>query len=140
MNRLSSFFHHALRIFDNAVFSSPRVTLGLIALVTVFFALQIPGVRMYSNFADLLPQGHAYIKLHNQIRDNFGGANNIIVGVEVKEGDIFTNERLAYIHQPDPGYRQSSRGQSQSCQQPDPSQHPQGLVERDRRHQLGIAL
>ena len=98
MNRLSSFFHHALRLFDNAVFSSPRVTLGLIALVSVFFALQIPGVRMYSNFADLLPQGHAYIKLHNQIRDNFGGANNIIVGVEVEEGDIFTNERLAYIH------------------------------------------
>ena len=98
MNRLSRFFHHALRIFDNAVFSSPRVTLGIIALITVFFALQIPGVRMYSNFADLLPQGHAYIKLHNQIRDNFGGANNIIVGVEVEEGDIFTNERLAYIH------------------------------------------
>lgn len=53
---------------------------------------------MYSDFADLLPQGHDYIKLHNQIRDNFGGANNIIVGVEMEQGDIFTNERLAHIH------------------------------------------
>ena len=98
MNRISSFFRRALRLFDNAVFASPRLTLSLILIVTIFFAAQIPGVKMYSDFADLLPQGHPYIKLHNQIRDNFGGANNIIVGVEMEQGDIFTNERLAHIH------------------------------------------
>ena len=98
MNRLAAFSHHALRVFDNVIFSWPRVTLSVILLITLFFAAQIPGVRMYSDFADLLPQGHSYIKLHNQIRDNFGGANNIIVGVEVGEGDVFTNERLSYIH------------------------------------------
>jgi predicted RND superfamily exporter protein len=98
MNRLAAFFRQALHAFDNVIFSSPRVTLGVILLITLFFAAQIPGVRMYSDFADLLPQGHTYIKLHNQIRDNFGGANNIIVGVEVEEGNIFSNERLSYIH------------------------------------------
>ncbi len=98
MHKIAKTFHHALQVFDSAVFSAPKVTLSIIVLVTLFFASRIPGVRMYSDFADLLPQGHSYIKLHNQIRDNFGGANNIIVGVEMEEGDVFVNERLAHIH------------------------------------------
>jgi len=44
------------------------------------------------------PQSHPYIQLHNEIKDNFGGANVIIVGVEVEEGDIFSNEALQLIH------------------------------------------
>ncbi|HEY5719694.1 MAG TPA: transporter, partial [Gammaproteobacteria bacterium] len=92
------FLHHLLHRFDDVVFAAPRVTLGLILAVTVFFALQIPGVRMYSDFADLLPQEHPYIQLHNQIRDTFGGANNIIVAISVEDGDIFTGERLALLH------------------------------------------
>ncbi|MES9926464.1 MAG: MMPL family transporter, partial [Candidatus Thiodiazotropha endolucinida] len=55
-------------------------------------------VRMASDFADLLPQQHPYIQLHNEIRDTFGGANNVIVAVEVTEGTIFSNETLQRIH------------------------------------------
>lgn len=88
-------FLHRLEV---GVFHYPRVYLATIILLTVFFALQIPGVKMYSDFADLLPQEHTYIHLHNEIKDNFGGANVIVVGVAVDEGDIFTNETLAVIH------------------------------------------
>jgi len=91
-------FHRLLHRFDDLIFGRPRLTLGVIALVTLFFALQIPGVKMYSDFAELLPQEHPYIQLHNEIRNTFGGANNIIVAVEVEQGDIFTNETLALIH------------------------------------------
>ncbi|MCP4042964.1 MAG: transporter, partial [Gammaproteobacteria bacterium] len=98
MRRIVKIFHHSLHAFDSVIFSAPKVTLSIIVLITLLFASRIPGVRMYSDFADLLPQGHSYIKLHNQIRDNFGGANNIIVGVEMEEGDLFTNERLTHIH------------------------------------------
>jgi len=66
--------------------------------VTIFFATQIPAVRIVSDFADLLPQNHPYISLHNEIRDTFGGANNVIVAVEVDQGTIITNETLARIH------------------------------------------
>lgn len=93
----NSFFHHALHAFDNLVFSSPKTVLALLLLVTLFFATKIPGVRMYSDFADLLPQEHPYIKLHNQIRDSFGGANNIILSLAVKEGDIFSDDVLKRI-------------------------------------------
>ncbi|WP_299182965.1 MMPL family transporter, partial [uncultured Neptuniibacter sp.] len=89
---------HFLHNLDEAVFARPKLILSLILLVTLFFAYQIPSVKMYSDFADLLPQEHTYIELHNEIKESFGGANVIIVGVEVESGDIFTNEALAKIH------------------------------------------
>lgn len=91
-------FRTLLQKFDDVIFFSPKLTLGVILAITLFFAAQIPGVKMYSDFADLLPQGHPYIQLHNEIRDSFGGANNIVVGVEVQEGTIFTHETLQLIH------------------------------------------
>lgn len=89
---------HFLHNLDEAVFRHPKKILSAILLVTLFFAAQIPGVKMYSDFSDLLPQEHTYIELHNEIKESFGGANVIIVGVEVEQGDIFSNEALEKIH------------------------------------------
>lgn len=90
-------FTHALHLLELWIFNNPRKVLTLIALLTVFFALRIPGLKIYTDFADLLPQQHPYIQLHNSIKDDFGGANVLVVGIEFDEGDIFTNERLALI-------------------------------------------
>lgn len=87
-----------LQKINGLVFSRPKLTLALIILATLFFAMKIKTVQLVSDFADLLPQQHPYIQLHNEIRDTFGGANNIIIGVEVEKGTIFTNEALALIH------------------------------------------
>ncbi len=89
---------HWLHRLEFTVFRHPKVILSVILAITVFFAAQIPGVRMYSDFADLLPQSHPYIELHNRIKGSFGGANVIIVGVEVDQGNIFTNDALEKIH------------------------------------------
>jgi len=97
VKRSTTILHHALHRFDDLVFSSPKITLLLILLATAFFASQVPGVRMYSDFADLLPQQHPYIQLHNEIRDSFGGANNIIMSLQVKEGDIFQDDVIKRI-------------------------------------------
>jgi hypothetical protein len=72
--------------------------LASIFAVTAFFALQLPGLRMYSEFNDLLPQKHPYIQLHNEIRDVFGGANIVLLAVEVEQGDIFQPEVLDTIY------------------------------------------
>jgi predicted RND superfamily exporter protein len=89
---------HWLHRLEEMVFDSPKVILSLILMATLFFAAQIPSVKIYSDFADLLPQTHPYIELHNEIKESFGGANVIIVGVEFTEHDIFKNEALARIH------------------------------------------
>ncbi len=94
---MNKFIKDLMKI-DEWIFARPKTILFFVLLVTIFFAAQIPGVRMASNFADLLPQEHPYIQLHNEIRDTFGGANTVIVSVEVEEGTIFTNETLQRIH------------------------------------------
>ncbi len=93
-----SSFSNALSRFVELIWKYPRGTLVIIAAITIAFALRVPTVRIVSDFADLLPQEHPYIQLHNEIRDTFGGANNIIVAITVDKGSIFTNEMLDRIH------------------------------------------
>lgn len=86
-----------LKKIDRLVFAFPKVTAIIILAISTFFAMQIPAVKMVSNFADLLPQEHPYIKTHNILTETFGGANTVIVSIEVDEGTIFTNDVLSRI-------------------------------------------
>ncbi len=93
MHRFTHFFYLAkLWLFRN-----PRRVLALIGALTLFFALQIPALKVYTDFADLLPQEHPYIQLHNSIKDTFGGANVLVIGVEFEDGDLFSNANLATL-------------------------------------------
>ena len=80
MSKITHFFH-SVELF---VFKRPKAILAAIGLITLFFAMQIPALKMYSDFSDLLPQSHPYIQLHNSIKDKFGGANVIVVGIEAQ--------------------------------------------------------
>jgi uncharacterized protein len=73
------------------------ITLAILLALTAFWAYQATKVEMYSQFADLLPQGHPYIQAYNQHRDVFGGANIVTLVLQVKEGDIFTTEALKKV-------------------------------------------
>ena len=70
------------------------IVLCIILGVTAFWAWQGRKVEMYSQFADLLPQGHPYIQAYNQHRETFGGANIVTLVMQVDKGDIFTPESL----------------------------------------------
>ena len=68
-------------------------TLAVLGVITVFFAFHAVKVQMYSQFADLLPQAHPYIKAYNHFRTTFGGANIVSLSLRVKNGDILTPTR-----------------------------------------------
>lgn len=92
--RLREKFVSKLHKGEEFIFAHPKWVLGMIFGITLVFASQIPGVRMASDFRDLLPQSHEYIQLHNNVRDIFGGANVITVALEVEEGTVFKEEVL----------------------------------------------
>jgi uncharacterized protein len=73
------------------------IVMVLLLAITVFWAWQARKVEMYSQFADLLPQGHEYVKAYNQHRETFGGANIVTLVLQVKEGDIFNAETLKKV-------------------------------------------
>jgi hypothetical protein len=74
-----------------------RLFLFLILLVTLFFAYELTKLQVYTSFNDLLPQNHPYIKVHNQIRHIFGGANQVLIMVQVRKGDIFNTKTLEKV-------------------------------------------
>lgn len=71
--------------------------IALLVIATAFFIYQFRNFRFTSNFGDLLPQRHPYVKIHNKFREQFGGANLTMIEVCVKEGDIFNAKTLGKI-------------------------------------------
>lgn len=65
------------------------VIFGLIAAATLCFAYLSIKIEMYTAFSDLLPADHPYVRVHNRFWKTFGGANVVLLSVEVTEGDIF---------------------------------------------------
>ena len=86
MNKLSGFIIGKRIIF-----------LSVISLMTIFFLYRTSKTEVHTKFADLLPQGHEYIKLHNKIRAKFGGANTVNMLLQVREGEIFNTTTLQKI-------------------------------------------
>jgi uncharacterized protein len=73
----------------------PRFVLA----ITLMFGMALPKLRIFTDFSDLLPQNHEYIKVYNRLKENFGGANMIVMSVEVERGTIFNDETLKLIHE-----------------------------------------
>ena len=72
------------------------VLMGIL-LITAFFLFQASKISIKTDFNDLLPQKHSFIKVHNKIRDIFGGANQVIIMVQVRKGDIFNSDTLEKV-------------------------------------------
>lgn len=99
---VSQFKHsitHKLHKGEEWLFANPKIVLALILAMTVVFGLALPKLRVYSDFADLLPQNHPYIQVYNRLKENFGGANMIVMSIEVEQGTIFNNETLKLVHE-----------------------------------------
>ena len=71
--------------------------LATILLLTLFFAYHALRIEMYTAFSDLVPTDHPFIRVHNQFSKVFGGANLVLLSVEVKDGDIFNYRTLEKI-------------------------------------------
>ena len=71
--------------------------LVIISIVTAFFLYELTRLSVKTNFADLLPQKHPYIKVHNKIRHIFGGANQVLIMVQTRTGDIFNDKTLTKV-------------------------------------------
>jgi predicted RND superfamily exporter protein len=71
--------------------------LAIIVLVTLIFASLSFKIEMYTAFSDLLPRDHPYIQVHNRFWKTFGGANVVLLSIEVSEGDIFNVNVLEKI-------------------------------------------
>lgn len=74
-----------------------KVVVLVVTVLTLIFAAFAFRLQLVSRFDELLPQNHPFIKLHEEYAPTFGGANTIMLMLEVKDGTIFTQETLGKI-------------------------------------------
>lgn len=81
---------------ENLIFGNRRLVVALFLLLTLFMAYQASHLRIDAGFAKLLPLEHEYMKTYVEYRDQFGGANRVVIALKVQDGDeeadIFTPE------------------------------------------------
>jgi len=70
---------------------------GAILLITALFAFCLRDLKVTTNFNELLPTTHPFVKVHNAFRKTFGGANFLVIMLSVKKGDIFNATTLSKI-------------------------------------------
>ncbi len=77
-----------------------RVTIMVaIAAITAVLGIFAARIDVQTYFDDLLPTNHPYIKVNQEYKTSFGGANLVTLMVEAKEGDIFQPEILKVVHE-----------------------------------------
>jgi predicted RND superfamily exporter protein len=77
---------------DKLIFARRGVVIGLFLLVTLFMGVSASRIGIDAGFSKLLPLHHDYMKTFTEYRDEFGGANRVIIALMAEEGDIFTPE------------------------------------------------
>ncbi len=77
---------------ENMIFGHRRWVIGLFVMVTVFMAYSATNLSIDAGFSKLLPLQHEYMKTFTKHRQEFGGANRILIALTAKNGDMFTPE------------------------------------------------
>lgn len=77
---------------ENALFKRREIVIGLFLIITLFMSWSVMYLKVDAGFSKMLPLQHDYMKTFVKYRDEFGGANRILVALTVKDGDIFTPE------------------------------------------------
>jgi predicted RND superfamily exporter protein len=75
------------------------VVIALFLLVTLFMGYSATKIGIDAGFSKLLPLHHDYMQTFTKHRDEFGGANRIIIALMAEEGDIFTPEFFELLRQ-----------------------------------------
>ncbi|MDR1587832.1 MAG: MMPL family transporter [Treponema sp.] len=81
----------------NRLFKYPALIPGVIAAITVFFAVQLPRAELDNNNIRFLPKGNMARVISEHIDDTFGGQSMILVGLERPYGNVFEPEFLKRI-------------------------------------------
>ena len=93
--------------FLDKFYKHPRLIVGIIALITLFFALQLPRAELDNNNLRFVPEDDHARVTSEYIDDMFGSSFFMLVGLERRFGDVFYpaflnqirefNRRIEYI-------------------------------------------
>ena len=77
---------------ENLIFSHRKFFIGIFFVLTICMAFSAKNLRIDAGFTKLLPMQHEYMQTFIEYGKEFGGANQILVALKAKQGDIFTRD------------------------------------------------
>lgn len=79
-------------VLENLIFGHRKIVIVIFLIVTAMMAYSLTHLKVDAGFSKLLPLEHEYMQPFLEHRNEFGGANRVIIALAVDEGDIFTAE------------------------------------------------
>jgi len=78
-------------------YTYPKAIIATVIVLTVFFAMQLDGLRWETDARVYLPKGHEAILYDEKVDDIFGVKDTLIVSIVNEEESIYNTETLARI-------------------------------------------
>lgn len=78
--------------FEITIFRNRALVLTLFTLLTAFLTFQASQIKLDASFTKNIPLNHEYMQTYLKHRENFGGANNVLISVCNRDDDIFNAE------------------------------------------------
>jgi predicted RND superfamily exporter protein len=69
----------------------------VVGLITLGFGISLVNLEIRTQFSDMVPHDHPYVKVHQKYQDSFAASNRVSILVKAKEGDIFREEVLGEV-------------------------------------------
>ena len=84
---------------ERCLFTRRRLVLAVFVLVTVVMGWFAAQLRVDAGFFKLVPLQHEYMQTFLEHRDEFGGADQVVIAVMARKGDMFTREFFTVLKQ-----------------------------------------
>ena len=75
---------------ERLLFARRRLVLAAFALATLAMGWFATGLRVDTGFTKLVPVEHEYMRTFLEHREEFGGADRVLLAVMARDGDMFT--------------------------------------------------
>ena len=84
---------------EELLFARRRLVLAAFVLVTLAMGWLATGLRVDAGFTKLVPLEHEYMRTFLEHRDEFGGADRVVIALVARRGDMFTPEFFAALRE-----------------------------------------
>ncbi|HIC24007.1 MAG TPA: RND family transporter, partial [Planctomycetes bacterium] len=84
-------------LLEKLIFDHRRQVLWLLGIVTIGFAVQAGRLAIDAGFEKQLPLRHPYMETFLEHREQFGGANRLLITVRARDGDLFDPASLERV-------------------------------------------
>ncbi|MGK2907938.1 MAG: efflux RND transporter permease subunit [Desulfuromonadales bacterium] len=84
---------------ENAIFGARPLIVAIFLVITVIMGYGLTRLHVDASFSKHLPLQHEYMQTFMEYRNEFGGANRILVALRARDGNMFTAEFFNALRQ-----------------------------------------